>query len=453
MFSKTILLPVVAVLAAALLFLGPAIYNGFPFVFPNSGDYLVLHPLIHRTPFYGLLITFFHLNRFIWPPVVMQSILLAHVIYLFVRCEWPELTAPRFVMLSGVLVVLTSLPWFSGWIMADVFTPIMFLAMYMLAFHGASLSRALYIYLLLVAVVSTSVHLTNVSLATGLLPLFAIIKLSIDRNTQSIRRLTTLCLPVAAAIGAVFAFNVVIFHTTKLSAAGQSFFMANLIEYGPGRDYLKEACPDAGYKLCDYLDQLPATADGLLWQSHIYDRLGSFPAMEPEARAIVRATIHTRPWEVAEMIGRNFLATFSVHAPAGEFYAEQQIREFADLIELKFGKATLAAYLASREMNNTLPHGLLQAIDDVVFPSSFLALVLITATALLRKRHDLSPLAISTLVFVLADFLLCSAVSGVHDRYQARVTWLFPLVVIVLLPRLYREFDRCRLSQARTGSS
>jgi len=34
---------------------------------------------------------------------------------------------------------------------------------------------------------------------------------------------------------------------------------------------------------------------------------------------------------------------------------------------------------------------------------------------------------------VLGDTLLCTAISSVHDRYQARVTWLIPMAVLLLL--------------------
>jgi hypothetical protein len=44
----------------AFFLMVPALLNGFPFIFPDSGDYLTLTPHIHRPPFYGLFITFAH---------------------------------------------------------------------------------------------------------------------------------------------------------------------------------------------------------------------------------------------------------------------------------------------------------------------------------------------------------------------------------------------------------
>jgi hypothetical protein len=44
---------VVALSAGAAFLLLPALINGFPFVSPDTEDYLVLTPLAYRSPYYG----------------------------------------------------------------------------------------------------------------------------------------------------------------------------------------------------------------------------------------------------------------------------------------------------------------------------------------------------------------------------------------------------------------
>jgi hypothetical protein len=58
------------------------------------------------------------------------------------------------------------------------------------------------------------------------------------------------CMPIGLTVAAVILFNGLIFCTWPLTPASQSFFTANLIAYGPGRAYLTEVCPKAGYKIC-----------------------------------------------------------------------------------------------------------------------------------------------------------------------------------------------------------
>jgi hypothetical protein len=76
---------VVAISAGAAFLLVPALINGFPFVFPDSEDYLVFTPMPYRSPYYGLFIFFCHLNHFTWAPILVQAVIASHLIWVFVR--------------------------------------------------------------------------------------------------------------------------------------------------------------------------------------------------------------------------------------------------------------------------------------------------------------------------------------------------------------------------------
>ncbi len=208
--------------------------------------------------------------------------------------------------------------------------------------------------------------------------------------------------------------------------------MANLIAYGPAREYLHEACPQAGYKMCAYADRLPNKADTLLWEDGgIFNQLGSFPGMEDEVRQIVKQTIATRPGEVAAMIASNFARGLVTHAPAPEFRREYQVPSFPPLIEKEFGHAIRLAYEDSAEMHDRLPYALLRHIDTVTAPLSFAALIVIAICS--YRRRDYYPLLLTTAVccFIMGDTLLCTTISGVHDRYQARVMWLAVMAALL----------------------
>jgi hypothetical protein len=442
---------VFAILTGAAVLTLPAWFNGFPFVFPDSGDYLVFHPLLHRSPYYGLFIFFFHLNRFIWGPIITQAIIVAHLLWMLTRLTGgAERAESRFLLLAVLLTLLSSLPFFVGFIMADICTPIMFLAMYMIAFHYEALSRPMLAYLLLLDCVATSGHITNLPLAVGLLALFIILVAVQSRRGMRLHALPLklLAAPIALTVAAVLLFNGLIFGTWSLSPASQSFSLANLIAYGPGRHYLHDVCPRARYKICAYTDNLPASADALLWSSGIFERLGGFPGMQDEARQIVRGTLETYPAEVATMIVHNFAAGLVTHAPAAEFRAANLagVPSFPQLIERKFGPAALHAFENSAQMHDALPYALLNHIDRLVFPLSSLGLAFVAATAYRRRDAATLALALATAGFVLGDMLLCTALSGVHDRYQARVTWLVPLTVLLYVLSARHKIAASRLA-------
>lgn len=422
-------------IVGALLLMIPALLNGFPFIFPDSGDYLVFKPLLHRSPYYGLTISFFHLNTFIWGPVVFQALLGSHIIWLFCRALG-VCGNVRFLALVGVLTIASSLPFFVGFIMPDFFTGVLFLSFYLIAFQFDKFSKWLKIYLVFVACVSVLVHVSHVSLALALIMLFALM-MALTRRWH--RSLGWTLLPLLSGVAATLLFNVVIFETRGLSPAGPSFLLANLIHHGPARTYLEEACPQAGYKICAYKDQLPATADELLWTTGIFQKLGGFEGMKDEAPAIVSATLRSRPGEVLSMVLSNFRAGIGRRAPGAEFKPVYQVPSFNALLIIKFGPSTEQAYRESAEMQRKIPHALLKSIDDISLPLAFLVLLALAGTSWFRKDSEALILCVTVILFVAGNTLLCTSLSGVHDRYQARVTWLLPAAAMALLLRRQRR--------------
>ena len=434
--------PACLILLGALLLLVPAALNGFPFIFPDSIDYLDVSRQIYRLPFYGMFLRFFHWNRFIWPPVIMQCAVASHLLWLMMRLTSGTPAARYFLPFMAGMAAFTSLPFFTGFIIADLFTPVMFLTFFILCFYHRVLSERLLYYVFLLACLSIVMHITNLSLGLGLcLLLLALLKLGRTPWPQLKRPLTLIGTPVLLAITAILLLNVTLYKTWSLSPAGQSFFLANMIEYGPARDYLDEACPTIHYRICKFRPY-PETANELLWNDNsVYWQLGSFVGMKEEAARIVHETIRTRPRDVAWMIWDNFRAGLETHTPAAELYAKYQIKFFKNMIQRKFGQGTLDAFNDSAEMHDTIPHETLERIDSIVTTCSFLLLVGI-ALANLRTRGIAFQLCVATLGFVLADTLLCTAFSGVFDRYQARVTWLMPMVVGLLLVDYLKKRQR-----------
>jgi hypothetical protein len=66
---------------------------------------------------------------------------------------------------------------------------------------------------------------------------------------------------------------------------------------------------------------------------------------------------------------------------------------------------------------------------------------LLLATMLLGLRReafaDLSLFAGTIAVALMANAFVCGVLSNPHDRYGARLVWIAPLVIILLLCRLY----------------
>jgi hypothetical protein len=70
-----------------------------------------------------------------------------------------------------------------------------------------------------------------------------------------------------------------------------------------------------------------------------------------------------------------------------------------------------------------------------------------------RKFDDLALLAATVAFALLGNAAICGVISGPHDRYGARLVWIAPLVVTLLLCRLYARRGLPQSGEKRlTGS-
>ena len=102
------------------------------------------------------------------------------------------------------------------------------------------------------------------------------------------------------------------------------------------------------------------------------------------------------------------------------------------------GPRAYSSYMASLQARGLWPVSVIAAANRIVLPLTWLGLLALgIASWLLGDRDSCSLVAFVTAGYA-ASALICSSVSGVHERYQARMTWLFMLVMIAVGVHLYR---------------
>lgn len=426
-------LPLIAILSGAIILLLPAIANGFPFIFHDTPDYLIFTPRLYRSCYYGVFAFMAHLNSFIWMPIVAQAIIVSHLIWTWVRFYNPRNGIAFFLAVIVLLTALSSLPLFVDCLMPDIFTSILILVTALLAFQWTRLSVIERIYFFLLLCVSIAVHLSHFPFSLALLASVALIFLLQRRpRAEVLPPLGAISAAVLLAAAAIMLNNGMVHRTISLSPAGPSFLLANLIEQGPAREYLKEVCPGAGYKICADVERLPSTADAFLWRG-TFERLGGFAGMREEAGQIVAETIRTRPGAVAAAGMKSVVDAVSTRAPGAELHPiAENTAPLLFVLGVKFGQQAVDAYEASAQARDVVPRQLLKTIDMVVFPMSSVFVVGAWLLSWRDRRSVTFSLGAMVLAGIVANLLLCALVSGVHDRYQARVTWLLPFMVLLV---------------------
>lgn len=120
-----------ALAAAAAFLLWPAIYNGFPVVFPDTGAYLSVawghFWTMDRSGFYGFFLrplSFLPPLAQLWIAIGLQAAAIAAVLFLVCRKILRRASPLKALMVVALLSILTPLPWHAAQLLPDAFTGI-----------------------------------------------------------------------------------------------------------------------------------------------------------------------------------------------------------------------------------------------------------------------------------------------------------------------------------------
>jgi hypothetical protein len=158
--------------AMMLALMLPALWNGFPLIFPDTGGYL-MRPMqgtlgMGRSAFYGLFLDGGIAWSF-WPNAVAQCALIVWLIVLTLRAHGLGGRPWLALGIAAMLTVGTSLPWFAGQLMPDILFPAAVLALHLLAFRAEQLTRAERWCLAAVIVFAIPSHMAAAGLCAGMI--------------------------------------------------------------------------------------------------------------------------------------------------------------------------------------------------------------------------------------------------------------------------------------------
>lgn len=431
-------------LLGTLLLSGVALFNGYPLLFSDSAAYLDVlihrHNLPDRPLYYGIFIGLLDWNTTLWPIAGTQSLLAVFAIERTLAALMPERS---WRWDAGVLLLLaaaTSLPWFTGQMMADVFTPILVLDLYLVAVERASLTRWTWLALLLLVCVAAASHYTHIALSLGLVAVLAGTALVFGRP-----RLADL-LPVTAAAGlailAILAANYAQRREIVLSPVGSVMLMGRLMEYGMAQDYLAGHCATEHYRICDYREELPATTDDFLWRDDsVLARLGGFEGYRQEAAVLAPRIIRSAP---LRLLGLAAVATarqfFSFATGAGLIsYGPSGAGISVYRMITDFFPGERQEFLNARQYRGELHLGAVNAID---VPAGFLALAALAVALVAAGVRGDRKLLVFLLVIsaaLVGNAFLCGALSSGDSRYQSRVMPLAMLAAVIAWYRLRQQ--------------
>jgi len=429
--------PPLAQLLGALLLGWPALLNGYPIVFSDTGAFLaqtILPAMVWDKPYiYGPFLHVFHWRVTLWLPLLAVLLGLSHLLWLTQRAVLGDATPRGHVLLCAGLAALTSAPWFASLLMPDIFAPALVLCLYLLGF--ARLSRPQTACLVLLAGFCAASHLSHLPLALALVVLVLLL-------TRRILPTLRAALPLGVALALLMGTNWVGHGRLAVSPYGSVFALARLVADGPAARVIEAACPQAGWHMCRWAGRLPTNSDDFLWNEFgpVWSpRLdGAQPggpiSLAPEAGQIVALTLRQYPAAVAAIAAENaFIQLF--RARVGDVLGPEHLDVTVGLRlrEGGFPEREQAAFAASVQSQGGL-RGLAAYFS---WPQPWVV-VLAAFGALLawwraHKAGDSPRLAfvLCVLVGITGNALATGALSMPHHRYQARIIWLLPLAAVL----------------------
>jgi hypothetical protein len=424
--------------AMLLALLAPALWNGFPLIFPDTGGYLdrpILGTLgMGRSALYGLFL-YTGVPFSFWPNVILQAALTIWLIVLTMRAlglggrPWLALS------IVAMLTICTSLPWFAGQLMPDILFPAAVLALYLLIFRNDQLVRWERFALAAVIVFAVPSHMAAagmcVAVIVALLLLGRIKALGLPKP-----RLWLAAGSVAVGVALCPISNLVITGNFAFAPGGSSFLFGRLVEDGIVARYLDEHCRDALLRLCDYKANLPEDADGWLWDGDSpFRKLGAEKGLGAEERAITRATLERYP------LMHTSTAAVAAIKQFFTFQTEIGVENNAPTVDMFAGHFPhlFAQFMRARQQAE---HFDVARLNYLHVPVAVLAIAGL-GVALLGGRLKMPPETVALCLVILlalaANAAICGVFSHPVNRYQSRVVLLAPLAMALLIVQSRRK--------------
>ena len=383
---------------------------------------------------YGIFIRLASFNGYsIWPVIFIQSLLLLWLIRETIVTLFGEQNKnSRFAVAVLVLSAFTGISVVASQVIADLFTPIAILSLFLFLFGRHEKRTTFYIGLLFL--ISCACHISHVLICFSISLCVTVIFLYRSRKkrevlTKASKVIIALLIPLVA-------------YTTMMSAVSKSrhvFMMGHLIETGILSEYLKDHCPDEKNPFCAYKDQLPSAAEPFIWNldgDSLLLKTGGWLGSKAAYSKIISATFtdskYIRMHIAAAASGTLKQITW---IRVGEGLGRYDSTTLVSQRLKKYFPDSHLNYLNSRQSADEFSGS--RIIDTISNISIFTSLILIVLWfAYLRKiRKDrlLNALILCITLGYLVNCAVSASFAVVANRFGARLSWLAVLLALFIL--------------------
>ena len=315
-----------------------------------------------------------------------------------------------------LLAAFSSLPWFVSYSMPDILAASVVAFYLLMLWRIDAMTWGQRILISGLATASVLAHYGHIPLAGAL----AILVVAWRWFEKSLKPFIVVLAFAPVVLAAVFNFGAGKLSTGDGSIAPARFpiLLARSLEDGPARWYLEDACPQAGYAMCELSEEIPTNVGAFLWSDQGFRRAtdAQVEAIRNEESEILLEAFKRYPMAQTKALFGN-AALQSVTLGTGEMWISEEGHWSLNPGTLGGGKAA--------KTDRTL------LLFDTVIPvfTWFAAALLVVLAFRGRLNRDM----VLLLAFIVAALAINAAIFGglsaPVDRYQSRIVWLLPALL------------------------
>jgi len=429
---------IVAILIPLFL-MAPALWNGYPLLQWDTGGYLARwyegYLVPSRSTVFGLYLHFGEASDF-WINLGAQALATLWILHLTLRVL--NLSQPfRLLAISLTLILTTALPWLASLLLTDIFAGLSVLSLFILVAHGERISGTEKFLLFLFTAFAAATHSGTLGVLLGLCVLGFIARPFL-RARIAVSGLIQGGLALLAGAAMLLAANFAMSKQLAWTPGGSGVAFGRMLQDGIVAKYLNDHCALEKLKLCPYRDKLPPTADDVLWGGRsMFNTLGRFQGLGDEMSYIAMRSLAAYPALQAEAALKATLAQLGDVA-TGEGTINSIMHTYG-IIE-RYIPAQKKPMWAARQQHGDINFAAVNLVHVPVALASMLAVLVMFALALWRRKFDDLALLTATVSFaLLGNAMICGVISGPHDRYGARLVWIATFTVLLAAARFFGD--------------
>ena len=347
----------------------------------------------------------------------------------------------RLLTMSLALILTTALPFLASMLLTDIFAGLSVLSLFILVLQATKTSTVEKISLFAFTAFAAATHSATLAVLLGLCCVGWVVRPFLCERV-AVSGLAQGSLTVIAGAAMLLSANFALSGQLAWTPGGYGVAFGRMLQDGIVAQYLRDHCPQQKLKLCPYRDQLPATADQFLWGNSMFNTLGRFQGLNDEMGFIVLHSLAEYPaWQSEAALAATARQLALVATGEG---SDVWLGHTYGIIERYIPSQAKPMHAARQQQW----HFDFTVINRIHVPVALASMALVrdavcgrTVAAPVRRSH----LAGRTVTLaLLGNALVCGVISGPHDRYGARLTWVATFVTLIAAIRYFTGEDAPR---------